>query len=273
MNEMSSGEDLNGASCILNDKHDCNEKPANYINCNEAFCSLESMMALRNAYIVLRDRYNKLKLENLKLVKHLKKCKEMTPTKKLLDSSHSSLNDPLRSVTHDAEVQPLSIACELEQLRERLCSTSIEIHNHFDADLKDLMTSIIPKLKDLKLQFLHFSEAYQNSPVLTDFHDMHVTSIDNGGHLASEATLDDRRNFQAQNTLVVGDLVSSWDYEDNLNSSKFIQLFSLWFYFHFHLLDCLKTADSNGEMQGLHTCTLIACMSFYASVLKIFKCF
>lgn len=166
-------------------------------------------------------------------MKRLKKCKEMTPTKNLL-SSCSSLNDPPMSVTHDVEVQPLNIACELEQLRERLCSASIEIRNHVDADLKDSMTSIIPKLKDLSRQFLRFSDAHQNSSALTNFHDMHVTSMDNGGLLSSEAMLDDRRNFHTQDTLVEGDLVSSWDYEDNLNSSKFFQLFSLWFYLHFH---------------------------------------
>lgn len=227
MDEMSAGEVLNGASCMLNDKHDCNGKPSNYIYCNEAFCSLESIMALRNAYIVLRDRYNKLKLENLKLMKRLKKCKETTPTENLFDSC-SSPNDPPRSVIHDAEVQPLSIACELERLRERLCSASVEIRDHIDADLKDLMTSIIPKLEDLNRQFLRFSDAHQNSPALANFHDMHITSMDNGGHLSCEAMLDDRRrNFHTQDTPVVGDLVSSWDYEDSLNSNTVALINSL----------------------------------------------
>lgn len=219
MNEMSSGKVFNVAPGNMHDKLDANGGLSPYVSCNNEACfSLESVMALKNAYCVLRDRYNKLKLENLKLTKLVLKNNKIDPIKRPYDSLSSPVDSSVL-VTSSTEVQPVSIACELEQLRERLFRTSLEIQH--DADLRDSIMSIIPKLKDFELQLSGCAEASQRSSAFPNTSDMQSTSADSRKCISSDVKLAEEGIFPVRNNLPE-DLVAAGDYNDTLGLSKFI---------------------------------------------------
>lgn len=224
MNEMSSGKMSSVASCNMHDKLDGNGGLSPYVSCNDEAChSLESVMALKNAYCVLRDRYNKLKLENLKLTKLMQKYNKIDP----INTPYDSLSNPVDTsvlVTSSTEIQPVSVTCELEHLRERLFRTSLEIQHDADADLRDSIMSIIPKLKDFELRLSGFTEASQRSLACPDASEMQSTSHDNRKCVLSDIKSAEEAEegiFPRLNNLPE-DLVAAGDYGDSLGLSKFI---------------------------------------------------
>lgn len=225
MSELSSGKVSSVAPCNMHDKLDGNGVLSPYVSCsNEACHSLESVMALKNAYCVLRDRYNKLKLENLKLTKLMQKYNKIDP----VNTPYGSLSNPVDDsvlVTSSTEIQPVSVTCELEQLRERLFRTSLEIQDDADADLRDSIMSIIPKLKDFELRLSGFTEPNQRSLAFPDASKMQSTSLGNRKCISSDIKSAEEAEegiFPKPNDLLPEDLVAAGDYGDSLGLNELL---------------------------------------------------